>query len=228
MKTKNKPYINTAKMIKKWIVKTTKKVKENDPNDEFGIVYYKSLQSIGITDGKFGFLMQIPVTIEELNQCEVDRIRLDEQAFAANVYQVLPDKPAYPLDKEIYLKEGKPDPFYWTPLYPWGLGDHETEMLRFYMYTHFPVHPRHLLQLPHVVGWQVYHMRAVSPDYSIINPLLFESSFIGAYLVGGYFDYEPVWINLYYLVKPVDVGFKPYETPEWVKRFDGGSCYCKK
>ena len=105
MKSKKKVKYMNLDQVKEWMVKMVKKIKEADPRDDFGIVWYRNLRSIGITDGRFGFLMQIP-HIEELDRYEGDRVRIDEKAFSVGIYKTLPEKHAAPLDAKTHIVGG--------------------------------------------------------------------------------------------------------------------------
>jgi len=215
MKNKKKAKYMNLDQVKEWMVKMVKKIKEVDPRDDFGIVWYRNLRSIGITDGRFGFLMQIPF-VEELDRHEGDRVRIDEKAFSVGIYKTLPDKHAVPLDAKTHIVDGNPDPKYWKPLCMFGEGDRETEMLLFYMKTHFPIHPNYLRQIPLVGEWQVFHVRANTPDVVLQNALLFENATIHEYRENEGINVVKMW----YIVMPMSFDFKPYETPEWVRKLN--------
>lgn len=215
MKSKKNVKCMTLDQVKEWMVKTVKRIKEADPNDDFGIVWYRNLRSIGITDGRFGFLMQVP-HIEELDRYEGDRVRIDEKAFSVGIYKILPEKRAVALDAKTHIVDGNPDPKWWKPMCMFGEGDRETEMLRFYMETHFPIHPNYLRQIPLVGEWQVFHVRANTPDEVLHNALLFENASIHEYRGGGIIDVVKMW----YIVMPVSFDFKTYEVPEWVQKLN--------
>ena len=62
----------------------------------------------------------------------------------------------------------------------------------------------------------MFHVRANTPDVVLQNALLFENATIHEYRENEGIDVVKMW----YIVMPMSLDFKPYETPEWVRKLN--------